>query len=532
MKRIILIIAITMLAGTRVSAQLDLAWVRSYGNNYTFGHKLAIDTLGNVYALGGIESPYEDPSEGILAAYSSNGDTLWTRVFNQFYFQNLIAIDLALNNSGDLYIIGSSQINDLPRYYLMKLSTQGDSLWARDYRGPVEHSATPSAVTVDSLGNAYVSGTSDGPCWATLKYDRDGNRLWTALYTGYPDLTPSSVDEIALDSEGNVIVAGLAWDRFNDYHVKAVIIKYNNSGNRLWTATIDSVDRLNHSQIAIDNSNNIFISVLSSRADTLSCGPLIAKILPDGETDWSRIYWPGRSFESLRYNVAVDSSGFAYLAGPLCVAPDDTDYYDIVLIKYTTDGDTVWTGIYDSGRVDNQYDMTIGPSGAVYILGRTFRNHQITLVKYTTDGDLGWAEIFAGDSLSYDYARALAVDKFENIFVTGRLGNRFATMKFVQTGSNIEDGQTPLPENSLLSSAYPNPFNSQTTIQYSLPAQADVTIDIFDILGRKIATIAEVIKPVGKHQAIWDAAGQSSGIYFYRITAGDIIEAKRMLLVR
>jgi len=59
-----------------------------------------------------------------------------------------------------------------------------------------------------------------------------------------------------------------------------------------------------------------------------------------------------------------------------------------------------------------------------------------------------------------------------------------------------------------------------------------VSIDFFDILGRKIGTLAEGIKQAGEHQAIWDAIDQSSGIYFYRIKAGDKIETKRMMLLK
>ncbi|HBC45845.1 MAG TPA: hypothetical protein DCZ43_02235, partial [candidate division Zixibacteria bacterium] len=77
-----------------------------------------------------------------------------------------------------------------------------------------------------------------------------------------------------------------------------------------------------------------------------------------------------------------------------------------------------------------------------------------------------------------------------------------------------------------------NPFNAQTTIQYSLPAQSPVIIELFDILGRKMGTLAEEIQPAGEHQVTWDARGQSSGIYFYRISAEAQVEIKRMMLLK
>ncbi len=98
--------------------------------------------------------------------------------------------------------------------------------------------------------------------------------------------------------------------------------------------------------------------------------------------------------------------------------------------------------------------------------------------------------------------------------------------------TSIENNDLFIPNQFSLSQNYPNPFNAQTTIQYSLPIQSDVSIDIYDILGRKIETLAEGMKPAGNHQAIWDAGDQASGMYFYRIKAGNKIETKKMMLMK
>jgi hypothetical protein len=97
--------------------------------------------------------------------------------------------------------------------------------------------------------------------------------------------------------------------------------------------------------------------------------------------------------------------------------------------------------------------------------------------------------------------------------------------------TGIEEGDN-LPIEFSLYQNYPNPFNAQTTIQYSLPSQTFVSIDIFDILGRKIKTLAEGIIPAGNHQVAWDASGQASGIYFYRIKTGNKVETKKMVLMK
>jgi hypothetical protein len=83
-----------------------------------------------------------------------------------------------------------------------------------------------------------------------------------------------------------------------------------------------------------------------------------------------------------------------------------------------------------------------------------------------------------------------------------------------------------------LNRVYPNPFNSSTKIEYSLPETRKVRIEIYDLLGRKIAILLNESKQAGYHQVVWDASGHSSGVYFYRIEAGDFIETRKMILLK
>jgi hypothetical protein len=102
--------------------------------------------------------------------------------------------------------------------------------------------------------------------------------------------------------------------------------------------------------------------------------------------------------------------------------------------------------------------------------------------------------------------------------------------RFAIDAQSIENPQQPTL--FALQQNYPNPFNAQTKIAYSLTELSNVSIDIFDILGRRIETLIEGMKPAGSHQALWNANDRSSGIYFYRIKAGDNVETKKMVLIK
>jgi hypothetical protein len=95
---------------------------------------------------------------------------------------------------------------------------------------------------------------------------------------------------------------------------------------------------------------------------------------------------------------------------------------------------------------------------------------------------------------------------------------------------NIEDNRVPVDFS--LSQNYPNPFNAQTTIQYDLIKDSPVNIGIYDILGQRIETLVNQKQPAGHHQVIWNAGNVSSGVYFYKINAGEYSETKKMVLLK
>jgi hypothetical protein len=94
------------------------------------------------------------------------------------------------------------------------------------------------------------------------------------------------------------------------------------------------------------------------------------------------------------------------------------------------------------------------------------------------------------------------------------------------------DELADLPAKNRLIDNYPNPFNASTIINYTLPGPSHVTIEIYDILGRRVETLIEGEQPAGYHQITWDASNHSSGMYFYRIQAGEYAETKKMVLLK
>ena len=111
-----------------------------------------------------------------------------------------------------------------------------------------------------------------------------------------------------------------------------------------------------------------------------------------------------------------------------------------------------------------------------------------------------------------------------------------STTAFPDTTNQTIDTGVPIysevPRTFALCQNYPNPFNPSTTIDYQIPKQSLVTLRIFDLLGREMASLVNEDEQAGIHTVEWDASRLASGVYFYTITAGAFRETKRMILMK
>jgi hypothetical protein len=95
----------------------------------------------------------------------------------------------------------------------------------------------------------------------------------------------------------------------------------------------------------------------------------------------------------------------------------------------------------------------------------------------------------------------------------------------------VEDVQT-LPTVYALEQNYPNPFNPATVITYALPKQSPVTLKIYDVVGRVVATLIDETQQPGTYRLRFDASGLASGVYLYRMMAGSFVDTKKLILLR
>ena len=111
-------------------------------------------------------------------------------------------------------------------------------------------------------------------------------------------------------------------------------------------------------------------------------------------------------------------------------------------------------------------------------------------------------------------------------YAVGRIGlaeSRLAT--------SVEDGGGA-PSKLILAQNYPNPFNPTTTIRYELPRAAEVRLSVSDVLGREVSVLVDEWREAGAYEATFDGTSLASGVYVYRLMAGDVVQTRKLVLVR
>jgi len=141
---------------------------------------------------------------------------------------------------------------------------------------------------------------------------------------------------------------------------------------------------------------------------------------------------------------------------------------------------------------------------------------------------------------SYDLMKNIGLIGYweDEVYPCGGMRLIAANVGAIQYGKflNIENNNYS-PNLFLLHQNYPNPFNPETTIQFELPQNTHVRLEIYNLLGQRVTTLLDKHKPAGHHTLKWDGKDQmgndvASGIYFYKLVAGDFCQIKKMVLTR
>jgi photosystem II stability/assembly factor-like uncharacterized protein len=193
------------------------------------------------------------------------------------------------------------------------------------------------------------------------------------------------------------------------------------------------------------------------------------------------------------------------------------------LINRTTDGGNTWVQ-QTSGTTRILHSVFFTDANTGTVVGE-----EGTILR-TTNGGVTWVSQPSGTSRSLN--GVFFTDSYTGTVVGGG-GTILRTTTGGVTG--VEEEPTiegELPKSYALRQNYPNPFNPSTTIEFALPHSGYIYLKVHNVLGEEVATLIDGDHDAGTFKATWDASGLPSGVYFYRLTAGDFTQTRQMLLLK
>jgi len=189
---------------------------------------------------------------------------------------------------------------------------------------------------------------------------------------------------------------------------------------------------------------------------------------------------------------------------------------------------------------ESPYKMSIdsfaGTSIRIGWINRTTDNDSIIVQRKVNNGDFGFFAKIAYDANTFDDTETIIGNSYYYRLST-ILGDTLEIQSY-PIMMTVESSGLANPENDSDSNQvqlfdnYPNPFNTVTTFTFNLPSRYFVTLKIFDVIGREMETIISEELDGGEHTREWNAKGLSSGIYYYRVQAGNFTETKRLTILR
>ncbi|MBD3170396.1 MAG: T9SS type A sorting domain-containing protein [candidate division Zixibacteria bacterium] len=491
---------------------------------------------------------------------------------------------IAADRNGTLHCVWN-QVEDsggVSEIFYSRSTDRGES-WdeERFITLPGGNAATYPDIACDVFGTAYViwkQSTGPDTTQVRILISRDGGDNWE-IEDGRPISYPMNLvlnPEMAIDPVGNLhVIWQGSTNLISPYHYEIYYTGSDNNGIS-WNGK-NSSRRISYRQVfgnsalypeltcdrygnvfvvwneeQIDLNNEIHLTVSTDMGNSWS-GDDQDEIIsfPDGEDGYRpfpaadangniHVVWTefnGSTPDNYEvYYSRGDSYGFSRFAqlalypidSPIIVPQGRRFNYSIAVVNNTniTGTATGWLGLGlpGGGVIDSLLAANIQLDGGVAV---AFDSLGLNIPGYAPEG---MYTLYA--KLGFYPDIVIAEDSFKFTVVDDGVEDNSGQWTITGFDEHINTSGIIPADNSIEVNAYPNPFNARATINYDLPVDSDVRIDVYDLMGRRVSTLIDEYQQAGRHELSWDATDHSTGIYFYRVSAGDLSVTKRITLIK
>jgi hypothetical protein len=450
------------------------------GTDLSLPDGLAFDLNDTLYAVANENILYSiDAATGAAALIGPTGfstkaiscDPITGIMYGASADDRIYTIDLS---TGESSLVGSTGLGGLT--HALRFDQEGNLFGTKG-------SAT-EPYTLISIDKMTGTGTTIGPIGLTAVIGMASRTLPSGLLEGlvaYYPFNGNANDESGNGKDGTVFGADLTTDRF---------------GN---------ADRA----YEFDGISDYIYAPVDIRQSTI---PQLTMTAWASLRDSTRTGWGGRV-------VSHDNGGFQRTFG-----------------VDTRGGGFGWSAFAGTGEVLGYHPVTFD-EWTFLAVTYDLINESVTLhvndQSYSKEGICGDALDFIriGSNPTYGEYFGGSIDEvriYDRILSEAEIAALYDQAPVV---SSVSD-ERYLPGTLSLSQNYPNPFNPSTTIEYRLPGSGVVRLDIFNVLGERVSTLIDGHQGAGYHRVLFDAEGLPSGVYYYRLQTQDVVETKKLLLLR
>lgn len=447
----------------------------------------------------------------------------WQRLYDgQLHFFDG-GMSSCMADSNNFYIGGYTTVD--PNYYrrwVLKLNPYGDTIWTRivtDTGGQVY------AMVSSGDGGCVITGASGGTY--AIKLNSSGNIVWNKSY----GVNSVQSYDIKRTLDGGYICCGR-----EVYSTNAIIVKIDSLGNQQWQQVYPSGVRRSFRSILQTVEGNYVVTgdILDSPYGTVKT--VIAKIDSVGNVLWEKDHVLNGGNSG---GVNIYQNGYEYIIGCTGVWLLKTDSIGNILYFKTIE--SIWRNL-GSMRIDNNkyifatsiHSDTGGPVNGKVLITDTMGN----IIKekiFPTPDFIDFRSILPMDNGDFVFSGIanfnIGIGTYEDVYTVRTDSNlNYPPISVVRNHYRI-------PKEFILHQNYPNPFNPVTKIRFDVSSigvyrNTSVQIIVYDILGREITTLVNQEMKPGSYEVKFDGSNYASGLYFYRIEAGNYLEVKKMVLLK
>ena len=472
MKKVILIII--LISARSLFAQPDSLWSRIYethnGNFCTFG----INLIESGFLIGGTEGSMEYNIDFHAVKLDSEGNLDWSITLNNTYDD---WANTAQQLSDSTYFIvgsGSHDESHSPYGRVSKISQDGDSLWTREFGGRYSSLFGSCKVENDIIlsgSTRELSQYGEKDAYM-IRIDTEGNEIWHNVYGGETD--EEIYDVIPTIDSGFAMVGRTGSGR----------------GQQLYMVKTDSI----------------------------------------GEEEW---HYTNDDSLLINFNCIVQTSDGDYgLLGFCVILIEENEWKDErIVVKLDSEGNEIWVRHYGNQYSERSIDMLAVEDGGFVIGGVGERCS--TLFRIDSEGEIVWHTTY---SITPRYEERCTVllnaDNGGYVLIGYVFGDLF-TIKTEPDPVSVPYILDPsYPNQYLLHSPYPNPFNSTVNIAFDLPRPKRIKMSIIDDLGRELVTIVDGYYQEGRHHTYWDAESVPAGMYIAKMQVDKQNVFRKLMLVK